>query len=189
MYLYSLFSLIPNAIFTGTLIMVPCLLIIHLFKIRIFNIDKQVLVGSVNWVLLFASVLYMLVLFIEVFKAYFLAGEYEQFAFSNRLTGPFWLYTMSGIVNYILMPQLLWFKKFRNSIVTLSVIWSVWVILWVVSTIITFIPYGSVGIIGGFSGIDLLKRLLIYIVIVTVTYLILNRRKMTPISETENQYS
>ena len=187
MYLNSFLNWILTAIFTGTLIMVPCLFIIHWRKIRVFKIDKQVLVRTVNWVLLLASLLYAVMLFIEVSRAFFFAGEYEQFTFSNRFTGPFWLYAVTGIVNYLLMPQLLWFKKLRNSITALGIIWSVWVVLWIVSTIITFIPYGSVGIVGGYSGVYLLKALLIYIVIIAIVYLILNRRKITPISEAESK--
>ncbi len=52
----------------------------------------------------------------ELFTAWYSGDQYEQFAFKNRMCGPFaWAYwTMFGC--NVIAPQLLWFRRVRESI-------------------------------------------------------------------------
>ncbi len=53
----------------------------------------------------------------EMFMAWYSVNEYERFAFINRALGPFaWAYWTMVSCN-VIIPQLLWIKKLRRSIV------------------------------------------------------------------------
>jgi hypothetical protein len=70
---------------------------------------------AANNLFLVASVIYM-VLYIPAFIAtYFHGDEYENYAFMNRISGPYWWAYWYLIANNILLPNLLWFKKIRQS--------------------------------------------------------------------------
>ena len=52
----------------------------------------------------------------ELFMAWYSGNEYEQFAFNNRINGPFgWAYLIMVGCN-VIAPQLLWIRKVRNSL-------------------------------------------------------------------------
>jgi molybdopterin-containing oxidoreductase family membrane subunit len=53
----------------------------------------------------------------ELFIAWYSASDFEQFAFQNRLFGPFgWAYGIMVLCN-VITPQLLWIRKVRSSLV------------------------------------------------------------------------
>jgi Ni/Fe-hydrogenase subunit HybB-like protein len=59
---------------------------------------------------------------IEFFVAWYSGNPYEQFAFVNRVFGPYaWAYWIMVSCN-VLIPQVFWFKKARTSIAVLFVI-------------------------------------------------------------------
>jgi molybdopterin-containing oxidoreductase family membrane subunit len=59
---------------------------------------------------------------IEFFVAWYSGNPYEQFAFINRVFGPYaWAYWIMVSCN-VLVPQVFWFKKARTSIPVLFVI-------------------------------------------------------------------
>jgi molybdopterin-containing oxidoreductase family membrane subunit len=52
----------------------------------------------------------------ELFMAWYSGVEYEQYAFLNRATGPYWwAYTLMMTCN-VVSPQFMWFPKLRRSI-------------------------------------------------------------------------
>lgn len=51
----------------------------------------------------------------EFFFSWFAGVEYEQYAFVNRITGPYWWAYLYLIANSVLLPNLLWFKPIRHS--------------------------------------------------------------------------
>ena len=62
----------------------------------------------------------------EAFFGWDSASTYEEFMVRNRMTGPYWMTYWALILTNILIPQILWFKRFRTSTV----------VLWVVSIVI-----------------------------------------------------
>jgi molybdopterin-containing oxidoreductase family membrane subunit len=52
----------------------------------------------------------------ELFIAWYSGVEYEQYAFLNRATGPYWWAYWSMMTCNVFSPQLMWFKKLRTSI-------------------------------------------------------------------------
>ena len=53
----------------------------------------------------------------ELFIAWYSGNEYEQYAFLNRATGPYWWAYFIMMSCNVISPQLLWFKKLRTSFV------------------------------------------------------------------------
>ena len=53
----------------------------------------------------------------ELFIAWYSGVEYEQYAFLNRATGPYWWAYWSMMTCNVFSPQFMWFKKLRTSIV------------------------------------------------------------------------
>jgi len=58
----------------------------------------------------------------EFFTAIYSGNRYERFVFMNRATGPFaWAYWIMVTCN-VVTPQLLWFKKIRNSMLVVFIL-------------------------------------------------------------------
>lgn len=190
MEIRNIISLITGAIFEGTLVMTPLLIVAYLFKIRLFNIDKQVLIQSVNTCLLFGSVIFLISLFVEFFMAYYSQTEYEQYVFVNRYTGPYWYLGFIEIVCKLLLPQMLWSNNLRGSIGALIVIFVLWITFNVISFALMLFTSPSLIPSSQNAGTWVNYRLsyswhdlLIYIVILTVFYFILKRKALSqPVS-------
>ncbi len=52
----------------------------------------------------------------ELFVAWYSGVEYEQYAFLNRATGPYWWAYWAMMTCNVFSPQFMWFKKLRTSI-------------------------------------------------------------------------
>jgi predicted flap endonuclease-1-like 5' DNA nuclease len=52
----------------------------------------------------------------ELFIAWYSGVEYEQYAFLNRATGPYWWSYLLMMSCNVFSPQFMWFKKLRTSI-------------------------------------------------------------------------
>ena len=58
----------------------------------------------------------------ELFIAWYSGVTYEQYAFLNRATGPYWWAYASMMTCNVITPQLFWIKKIRTSIVATIII-------------------------------------------------------------------
>ncbi len=58
----------------------------------------------------------------ETFMAWYSGSLFESFMLENRMTGPYWMMYWALIVCNVITPQFLWFRRVRNSVVTLFVI-------------------------------------------------------------------
>lgn len=58
----------------------------------------------------------------EFFIAWYSGNPYEQFAFINRATGPYWWAYWIMVTCNVVFPQLFWFKKIRTNLWTLFII-------------------------------------------------------------------
>jgi len=73
-------------------------------------------IGAICKVLVFTGSIVALAYTTEFFVAWYSGNDYEWFVFQNRMAGPFaWAYwTMVGC--NVISPQLLWFRRVRNSL-------------------------------------------------------------------------
>jgi molybdopterin-containing oxidoreductase family membrane subunit len=83
--------------------------------------------GYITWrhihamckVLVFTGSIVGLAYATELFMAWYSGSPYEQFAFNNRMRGPMgWAYGLMVLCN-VVAPQLLWFRRVRNSILAI----------------------------------------------------------------------
>ena len=58
----------------------------------------------------------------ELFMAWYSGVEYEQYAFYNRVTGPYWWAYASMMTCNVISPQLFWFKRIRTNIAATFII-------------------------------------------------------------------
>jgi molybdopterin-containing oxidoreductase family membrane subunit len=58
----------------------------------------------------------------ELFIAWYSGVEYEQYAFLNRATGPYWWAYLLMMTCNVVSPQVMWFKKIRTSILVSVII-------------------------------------------------------------------
>ena len=165
----SLVQLIINSIFNGTCILVPILFFIQLFKINIPIIGKSTLICAVNCTLLSGSLLFLVYFPIEIVSSYYSGGEYEQFTLSTRISGSFWTdFLILVIFPNALLPQLLWFKKIRQTIISSFTIVSIWFLLYLLTNL--FEPHQPKHIQIGLTWFFYLKFPFIYILIVGLMY-------------------
>ncbi|MFP5469971.1 MAG: NrfD/PsrC family molybdoenzyme membrane anchor subunit [Bacteroidia bacterium] len=52
----------------------------------------------------------------ELFVSWYSGVEYEQYAFINRFSGPYWWAYWSMMTCNVISPQLMWFRKLRRSL-------------------------------------------------------------------------
>ncbi|MBV8391003.1 MAG: hypothetical protein JO080_14455 [Mucilaginibacter sp.] len=171
----EILNLIVNAIFSGSLILLICLLLIKLFKVSIHPIKYKILINAVNYTLLLGSMLYLFMLIVYLYIGFFSGGEYEQFAVSDRLFGSYWwALWIFTFVPYAVLPQLLWSERFRQSIVGVSIVMIPWAVILLLK---------SLGNYQGFHFewshmiIDNLKDILLYLPILIAVYTVLTLRK------------
>ncbi len=174
MSIHSVIDSIAGSIFSGTMVLVPCLVIIHFLKISTYRINRLVLIQSLNTVLLLGSVLYIIMWLLRIYSAIFLGAEYEQYVFA----GSFWFFAATAVINRILLPQILWVKRFRKSLKCPVIIVGIWVILRMINLIMLLLSLRdfSMGIVFNIWG-NFLTDSLIYITILVITYFILNNKK------------
>jgi hypothetical protein len=127
---------VVDAVFRGSLILIPVLFAIHLLKFGTTAINKPVLIRAANYMLLLGSVIPLFLLLTVLISACF-ADEYDRYTYLNRLFGPYWFaYWFFVFIPYGLLPQLLWLKRLRRSIIASFIIIMIWGLL----TFVTIIP-------------------------------------------------
>lgn len=106
---------VAGAIFSG-FAMVQTLMVITR---KVLNIKDYVTIAhieSMNKVILLTGTIVGVAYLTELFIAWYSGYVYEQFAFYNRATGPYWWAYFAMMSCNVLSPQIFWFKKFRRSI-------------------------------------------------------------------------
>jgi len=74
-------------------------------------------VESMNFIIMLTGSLVGTAYICEFFISWYSGVEYEQYAFLNRATGPyFWAYAFMMGIN-VFSPQIFWFKKIRTSFI------------------------------------------------------------------------
>jgi len=165
---------ITHAIFAGTCVVVPLLFILTIFKITIPLLNNSVLVLAVNWTLLMGSTIIIARIIVEMSIQYYTGGEYEQYVVTNRIMGPNWVYFwFLGEGIRVLIPQILWIRKFRISIISSAIIVCTWGILFIAGILLMMHAEWS------FSErlvLSFPKDVPIYLIVISIIYFILNKK-------------
>ena len=107
---------VAGAIFSG-FAMVQTLLIVMR---KVCNLEDYITVQHIelmNIVIMITGSIVGCAYITELFIAWYSGVEYEQYAFLNRATGPYWWAYWAMMTCNVFSPQFMWFKKLRTSIV------------------------------------------------------------------------
>lgn len=168
---------IINSLYNGTLVIITLLLLVWIFSVKLPLVHKQILIQAINCTLLVSAIVYILVFIEQVLAAYYSQVEYEQYAIINRIFGPYWFAWLIMFLGTFILPQLVWIKKFRNSISTAVVI----LFFYKLSAVLEFISRDlfnnsswTIRVSLTFGAI--LLQLLIYLPVLVVIYFVISRR-------------
>lgn len=106
---------VAGAIFSG-FAMVNTLLIIMR---KVCSLESYITVQHIelmNIVIMLTGSIVGCAYITELFMAWYSGVEYEQYAFLNRATGPYWWAYWAMMTCNVFSPQFMWFKKLRTSI-------------------------------------------------------------------------
>jgi Ni/Fe-hydrogenase subunit HybB-like protein len=106
---------VAGAIYSG-FAMVLTLLIITRKALKLEDYITVEHIESMNKILIATGSIVGLAYMTELFMAWYSGVEYEQYAFLNRATGPYWWAYMIMITCNVVSAQLLWIKKLRTSL-------------------------------------------------------------------------
>ncbi len=106
---------VAGAIFSG-FAMVQTLLVIvrQVFKLEQYITNQHI--EMMNIIIILTGSIVGVAYITELFIAWYSGVEYEQYAFLNRATGPYWWAYWSMMICNVLSPQLMWFKKLRTNL-------------------------------------------------------------------------
>ncbi len=116
---------VAGAIFSG-FAMVQTLMIITRKVLNLKDYITLAHIESMNKVILLTGTIVGVAYLTELFISWYSQYTYEQFAFFNRATGPYWYTYFAMMSCNLLSPQIFWFKKMRRS-VTVTFIMSIFV--------------------------------------------------------------
>lgn len=112
---------VAGAIFSG-FAMVNTLLIIMR---KVSNLEAYITIQHIelmNIVVMITGSIVGTAYITELFIAWYSGVEYEQYAFLNRATGPYWWSYWLMMFCNVISPQVMWFKKIRTGILASFII-------------------------------------------------------------------
>jgi molybdopterin-containing oxidoreductase family membrane subunit len=112
---------VAGAIFSG-FAMVQTLMIITR---KVLNMEEYITIYHIdmmNRIILLTGSIVGVAYLTEFFIAWYSGVEYEQYAFMNRATGPYWWAYWSMMTCNVITPQLFWSARLRNSVTATFII-------------------------------------------------------------------
>src|SRR5476651_788470 len=106
---------VAGAIFSG-FAMVQTLLLVARKVLGLENYITMFHVESMNKIIILTGSIVGVAYITEFFIAWYSGVEYEQYAFINRATGPYWWAYLTMMSCNVISPQLLWVSKWRRSV-------------------------------------------------------------------------
>ena len=105
-----------GALFSGFAMVETLLIIVRkVVKMEAYITIKHI--EYMNIIILFTGSMVGTAYITELFMAWYSGVEFEQYAFLNRATGPYWWAYASMMSCNVIIPQLYWIKKIRTSFI------------------------------------------------------------------------
>lgn len=106
---------VAGAIFSGFAMVLTLMLVTRVtFKLEDYITINHI--ESMNKIIMLTGSIVGVAYITEFFIAWYSGVQYEQYAFINRMFGPYWWAYWSMMTCNVISPQLFWFKKVRTSI-------------------------------------------------------------------------
>ncbi|QCK14626.1 NrfD/PsrC family molybdoenzyme membrane anchor subunit [Mangrovivirga cuniculi] len=112
---------VAGAIFSGFAMVLTLMLITR----KVYHLEDYITINHIelmNIVILITGSIVGVAYITELFMAWYSGVVFEQYAFINRATGPYWWAYWSMMTCNVISPQLFWIKKIRTSIVSTFVL-------------------------------------------------------------------
>ena len=106
---------VAGAIFSGFAMVQTLLLVMR----KVVHMEAYITIKHIeymNIVIMVTGSIVGVAYITELFIAWYSGVEFEQYAFLNRATGPYWWAYWAMMTCNVFSPQLMWFKKLRTSI-------------------------------------------------------------------------
>ena len=107
---------VAGAVFSGFAMVLTLLLIMR----KVFSLEAYINVKHIeymNIIIIVTGSIVGVAYLTELFMSWYSGVEYEQYAFINRATGPYWWAYACMMTCNVVSPQLFWIKKARRSLV------------------------------------------------------------------------
>lgn len=107
---------VAGAIFSGFAMVLTLMIVTR----KVFQLEDYITIGHIelmNIVIIITGSIVGIAYITEFFIAWYSGVAAEQYAFMNRMFGPYWWAYWSMMTCNVISPQLFWFKKIRTSIV------------------------------------------------------------------------
>jgi len=107
---------VAGAIFSGFAMVLTLMLITR----KVYKLEDYITINHIemmNIIIIVTGSIVGVAYITELFMAWYSGVEYEQYAFLNRATGPYWWAYWTMMTCNVVSPQLFWIKKIRTSIV------------------------------------------------------------------------
>ncbi len=107
---------VAGAIFSGFAMVLTLMLVVR----KVFNLEEYITlhhIESMNKIIILTGSIVGVAYITELFTAWYSQNQYEQYAFLNRSTGPYWWSYWGMMTCNVISPQLFWVKKLRRSVV------------------------------------------------------------------------
>jgi Ni/Fe-hydrogenase subunit HybB-like protein len=112
---------VAGAVFSGFAMVLTLMIIMR----KVLGLENYVTIKHVeymNIVIIITGSIVGVAYLSELFISWYSGVEYEQYAFINRATGPYWWAYWSMMTCNVITPQLFWFKKIRTSLIATFII-------------------------------------------------------------------
>ncbi len=107
---------VAGAVFSGFAMVLTLMLVTR----KVYRLENYITIQHIelmNIIIIVTGSIVGVAYITELFMAWYSGVEYEQYAFLNRATGPYWwAYAIMMSCN-VISPQLFWIKKIRTSII------------------------------------------------------------------------
>ncbi len=106
---------VAGAIFSGFAMVLTLMLITR----KILKLEEYITIehiDSMNKVILLTGTIVGVAYLTELFIAWYSGYLYEQYAFYNRVLGPYWWSYVGMMTCNVISPQIFWFRKFRRNL-------------------------------------------------------------------------
>src|SRR5690606_14162677 len=92
---------------------------------KVVNLEDYISIQHIelmNIIIMITGTILEVAYITELWVAWYSGVEYEQYAFLNRATGPYWWSYALMMTCNVVSPQVMWFKKLRTSIMASFII-------------------------------------------------------------------
>ena len=106
---------VAGAIFSGFAMVLTLLLVMR----KVYKLEDYITIGHIelmNIIIIITGSIVGIAYITELFVAWYSGVEAEQYAFLNRVSGPYWWAYASMMTCNVISPQLFWFKKIRTNL-------------------------------------------------------------------------